>query len=56
MYVEEQISTLQQLEPECEKLVARIKAAKHQQCKTIQQLADETGIPKATLSRFLPVR
>lgn len=52
MYAEEQISTLQKLEPECEKLVARIKAAKHQQCKTIQQLADETGIPKATLSRF----
>lgn len=52
MYAEEQISTLQKLEPECEKLVARIKAAKHKQCKTIQQLADETGVPKATLSRF----
>lgn len=33
-------------------LVEKIKAAKQQQCKTIQQLADETGIPRTTLNRF----
>lgn len=33
-------------------LVEKIKAAKQQQGKTIQQLADETGIPRTTLNRF----
>ena len=33
-------------------LVEKIKAAKQQQGKTVQQLADETGIPRTTLNRF----
>lgn len=33
-------------------LVEKIKTAKQQQGKTVQQLADETGIPRTTLNRF----
>lgn len=33
-------------------LVEKIKTAKQRQGKTVQQLADETGIPRTTLNRF----
>lgn len=49
MPTEERISALHE---QSLTLVEKIKAAKQQQGKTVQQLADETGIPRTTLNRF----
>lgn len=49
MPTEERISALHE---QSLTLVEKIKSAKQQQGKTVQQLADETGIPRTTLNRF----
>lgn len=49
MSTEERILALQE---ESTAIVEKIKSAKQQQGKTVQQLVDETGIPKTTLNRF----